>query len=135
MEPVLAVAVRIEAAIAWAFFGRKDAGLSFKAEDRAIHIRFAGEDAGVVTRIRVGNLRAVGVLTGKPNVYGRSSPLKDRPASLRPKKAHAIAASIPNRHRQMVPSCAEVECSHSPGLVGVIQATETIKLILARRSA
>ncbi len=44
----------------------------------------------------------------------------------------AIAASIPNRRRRaLVPSCAEGGVlGILPGLVGVIQATETIKLIL-----
>ena len=55
-----------------------------------------------------------------------------RPASSPPRKARATAASIPEPPPPgLVPSCAEGGVlGILPGLVGVIQATEVIKLIL-----
>ena len=75
----------IQAAIAWAIFGGKDAGLAFEAENRAVDVRLAGEHAGVVDQIARGEI--VGavdddvevakdferVVAGQPRVELRSS--------------------------------------------------------------
>ena len=53
--------LRIQAAIAWAFFGRENTRLPFEAEDRSINIRLAGEHAGVIHQIASRKVvRAVG---------------------------------------------------------------------------
>src|SRR5207244_13429533 len=46
----------IEAAIARSFFGGEDAGLAFKAEDRSVDVRLAGEHAGVVHQVARGKV-------------------------------------------------------------------------------
>ena len=60
------------------------------------------------------------------------SALKARPACSAPKMARATAACIRNRHRRVWYRLArKAACwEFCPGLVGLIQATETIKLIL-----
>ena len=65
---------------------------------------------------------------------GRFSDSRARPASSQPRKALAIAASIPSRHRRdWCRRALRAEClGILPGLVGVIQATEVIKLILGK---
>ena len=61
----------------------------------------------------------------------RFSGLKGRPVCSRPGMAPAIAAFIRSRLPGLVPSCAEGGVlGILPGLVGLIQATEAIKLIL-----
>src|SRR5262249_35097628 len=74
--------LRVQAAVARALFGRKYAGLAFKAEDRAVHVRLAGEHAGIVHQVARGEVvGAVGddvelteqlqrVGTGEPGLKG-----------------------------------------------------------------
>ena len=50
----------IEAAVAGAFFGGEDGGLAFEAEDAAVGVGLAGEDAGVVDQ--VAGLEVVGAV-------------------------------------------------------------------------
>ena len=65
---------------------------------------------------------------------GRFSGLRDRRACSQPRRARAIAALYPEPPPPgLVPSCAEGGVlGILPGLVGVIQATEAIKLILGK---
>ena len=46
----------IQAAIARPFFGGENAGLAFKAEDRAINVWLAGEHAGIIHQITRGKI-------------------------------------------------------------------------------
>ena len=48
--------LRIEAAVAGAVLGREDAGLAFKAEDRAVRIRLAQQYAGIVDQVARGKV-------------------------------------------------------------------------------
>ncbi len=74
------------------------------------------------------------VLTGKPNVYGSIFRFEGQASVFATKDGRAIAASIPEPPPPgLVPSCAEGGVlGILPGLVGVIQATEVIKLILGK---
>jgi len=71
------------------------------------------------------------VLLGKPNVYGSIFRFEARRRSSARPTAPATAASTRSRPRPgLVPSCAEGGVlGILPGLVGVIQATETVKYI------
>ena len=72
------------------------------------------------------------VLTGKPNVYGSIFVSRVRPRFLPTRMDLVTAASIRSRPPAgLVPSCAEGGVlGVLPGIVGTIQATEAIKLIL-----
>ena len=52
---------RVEAAVARTLFGRKDTRLAFKAKNRTVGVRLAGEHAGVIDQVaRLEVVRAVG---------------------------------------------------------------------------
>ncbi len=72
------------------------------------------------------------VLTGKPNAYGSIFRFEGQASVFATEEGPATAASTPSRHlRASSPRCAEGGVlGILPGLVGVIQATEVIKLIL-----
>jgi sulfur-carrier protein adenylyltransferase/sulfurtransferase len=74
------------------------------------------------------------VLTGKPNVYGSIFRFEGQASVLATKDGPCYRCWYPEPPPPgLVPSCAEGGVlGILPGLVGVIQATETIKLILGR---
>src|SRR3984893_5256251 len=47
---------RIQAAIAWTFFGSKHAGLTFEAEDGSINIRLARQHASIIDQVAGGEV-------------------------------------------------------------------------------
>ncbi len=74
------------------------------------------------------------VLTGKPNVYGSIFRFEGQASVFATKEGPCYRCLYPEPPPPgLVPSCAEGGVlGILPGLVGVIQATETIKLILGR---
>jgi molybdopterin/thiamine biosynthesis adenylyltransferase/rhodanese-related sulfurtransferase len=74
------------------------------------------------------------VLTGKPNVYGSIFRFEGQASVLATKEGPCYRCWYPEPPPPgLVPSCAEGGVlGILPGLVGVIQATETIKLILGK---
>ncbi len=77
------------------------------------------------------------VLTGKPNVYGSIFRFEGQASVFATKAGPCYRCLYPEPPPPgLVPSCAEGGVlGILPGLVGVIQATETIKLILGRGDA
>jgi adenylyltransferase/sulfurtransferase len=77
------------------------------------------------------------VLTGKPNVYGSIFRFEGQASVFATKEGPCYRCLYPEPPPPgLVPSCAEGGVlGILPGLVGVIQATETIKLILGRGDA
>ncbi len=74
------------------------------------------------------------VLTGKPNVYGSIFRFEGQASVFATKNGPCYRCSYPEPPPPgLVPSCAEGGVlGILPGLIGVIQATETIKLILGQ---
>jgi adenylyltransferase/sulfurtransferase len=77
------------------------------------------------------------VLTGKPNVYGSIFRFEGQASVFATKEGPCYRCLYPEPPPPgLVPSCAEGGVlGILPGLVGVIQATETIKLILGKGSS
>ncbi|MGH9648944.1 MAG: molybdopterin-synthase adenylyltransferase MoeB [Terriglobales bacterium] len=77
------------------------------------------------------------VLTGKPNVYGSIFRFEGQASVFATKEGPCYRCLYPEPPPPgLVPSCAEGGVlGILPGLIGVIQATETIKLILGRGDA
>src|SRR2546423_1307429 len=126
---------RIEAAVARTIGHSENGGLPFKPENRAVHVWLSEQNASVVdnfpTRYLVNDAC---ILLRKPNVYG----------SIFRFEGQATVVGSPDcpcyrcLDREppppgLVPSCAEGGVlGVLPGIVGSIQAMETIKLILGR---
>ena len=76
------------------------------------------------------------VLLGKPNVYGSIFRFEGRPRSSTRRKVPATAASIPSPRPRSRPQLREGGVlGILPGMIGVVQATETVKLILGTGQA
>ena len=76
------------------------------------------------------------VLVGKPVVHGSIFQFEGQVSVFTPHQGRATAASTPLPPPGMVPSCSEVGVlGVLPGVIGVIQATETIKLMIGQGAA
>ena len=72
------------------------------------------------------------VILGKPNVYGSIFKFEGQASVFQYREDRSIEICIQSRHRGLVPSCAEEVLGILPGVIGCIQATETIKILLGR---